>query len=117
MLPATLLVGSLMYWPLGHQDFGRFLWVFGVLSFFTGLTGSLVAWPFYYAWMGFVFVVGTCIGIAALTLVYYGVVTPMGLLARAFGRDRLRRKPPQKPGSLWSPVRTGGARTSLEKQF
>jgi hypothetical protein len=40
--------------------------------------------------MGFVYVISSAITYTALTLVYFGVVTPMALLARLLGRDRLQ---------------------------
>jgi hypothetical protein len=40
--------------------------------------------------MGFVYVISSVITYAALSLVYFGVVTPLALLARLLGRDRLQ---------------------------
>jgi hypothetical protein len=40
--------------------------------------------------MGFVYVINSVITYSALTLVYFGVVTPLALLARLLGRDRLQ---------------------------
>lgn len=89
------LVGSLFYfvdWGIfsNGQSFAKFLWGFGAIALVTGLTGTKLGLPAYWAWMGFVFLVSSLIGYTALTLVYLGVVTPMALIARFAGRDRLQ---------------------------
>ena len=105
MALALGLVGSLFYfvdWGIfsGGQGFAKFLWSFGALAFATGITGTKLGLPAYWAWMGFVYVVSSVITYAALTLVYFGVVTPLALLARLLGRDRLQlRNHPQQ--SYW----------------
>jgi len=93
--PALGLVGSLFYfvdWGIfsGGQGFAKFLWSFGVLALITGLTGTKLGMPAYWLWMGFVYVVSATITYTALSLVYFGVVTPLALLARLLGRDRLQ---------------------------
>ncbi|MFM6131785.1 MAG: hypothetical protein ACKPBV_24225 [Sphaerospermopsis kisseleviana] len=95
MAPALGFVGSLFYfvdWGIfaGGQGFAKFLWSFGALAFVTGITGTKLGMPAYWAWMGFVYVVSSIITYTALTLVYLGVVTPLALLARLLGRDRLQ---------------------------
>jgi len=93
--PALGLVGSLFYfvdWGIfsGGQGFAKFLWSFGALAFVTGITGTKLGLPAYRLWMGFVYVVSATITYTALSLVYFAVVTPLALLARLLGRDRLQ---------------------------
>jgi hypothetical protein len=95
MAPALGLVGSLFYfvdWGIfsGGHGFAKFLWSFGAFAFVTGITGTKLGLPAYWAWMGFVYVISSVITYSALTLVFFGVVTPLALLARLLGRDRLQ---------------------------
>lgn len=95
MAPALGLVGSLFYfvdWGIffGGQGFAKFLWLFGAFAFVTGITGTKLGLPAYWAWMAFVYAISSVITFSALTLVYFGVVTPLALLARLLGRDRLQ---------------------------
>lgn len=88
-------VGSLFYfvdWGIftDGQGFAKFLWAFGTFALTTGITGTKLGLPAYWVWMGFVYLVSSAIGYGALILVYFLVVTPMGLLARLLGRDRLQ---------------------------
>ena len=80
------------------------LWGFGLVALVTAGTGTRLGLPAYWAWMGFVWTVGTLIGITALAVVFFLVVAPLGFAAWLAGRDRLmlRRPPPQE--SLWRPL-------------
>ena len=94
MAPALGLVGGLFWfvdWGLfaGGRGFAKFLWSFGSFAFLTGITGTKLGLPAYWAWMRFVFVVSWIITHVSLALVYFLVVTPLGLLARLIGRDKL----------------------------
>jgi hypothetical protein len=89
------LVGSLFYfleWGIfrGGEGLAKFLWVFGAVAFLTGATGSRAGLPAYWAWMGFVYAVSWAIGHVALASVYFLVVTPLAVVARLIGRDRLQ---------------------------
>ncbi len=108
MAPALGLVGSLFYfvdWGIfsGGQGFAKFLWGFGAFAFVTGITGTKVGLPAYRAWMGFVYVISSAITYTALTLVYFGVVTPLALLARLIGRDRLQLRT-RGQATYWYPL-------------
>ena len=71
--------------------------VFGI----AGLTGTAIAHPFYFAWMGVAFVIGNIMSRVIMVLVYFLVVTPIGLLMRMTGRDRLRLKK-TKEDTYWT---------------
>ena len=50
-----------------------------------------IAGPFYAAWHGVAACIGFVVGNSVAAIVYYFVITPVGLLVRAFGRDPLER--------------------------
>jgi hypothetical protein len=107
MLIGTALGGAVFHFLLDHPAAARILWGFGAISFATGITGTIVARPFYLLWMGFVWTVSTTLGTLALAFVFYCVVTPIGLLARLAGRDRLHlRRPPPDLESFWEKTPT-----------
>jgi len=114
------VVGSLFYfvdWGIfsGGRGFANFLWSFGAFAFLTGITGTKLGLPAYWLWMGFVWTVSWIITHVALAAVFFLVVTPLSLIARLIGRDRLqlRRK---STGSYWQSL--GSAqRHNSERQF
>jgi len=114
------LVGSLFYfvdWGIfaNGQGFAKFLWIFGLVAFLTGITGTKLGLPAYWIWMGFVYVVSSLIGYGALTLVYLLVVTPMALFARVLGRDRLQLRQSGAP-SYWHSLESQRSHNP-ERQF
>ena len=94
MAAAMAAVGSLFHfvdWGVFRAGHGMapFMWGFGAAALLTAGTGSRLGRPVYLAWMGFAWFVGTALGWIALAVVFYGVVTPMAIVARLAGRDRL----------------------------
>lgn len=91
---ALAVMGSLFHfvdWGIFRVGHGMapIMWTFGAFALVTAGTGTKIGLPAYWAWMSFVFIVGTVVGTVALGIVYYLVMTPMALVARACGRDRL----------------------------
>ena len=94
MAAAMSVVGSLFHfvdWGVFRAGHGMapFMWGFGAAALVTAGTGSRLGRPVYLAWMGFAWFAGTALGLIALAMVFYGVVTPMAIVARLAGRDRL----------------------------
>ena len=85
-----------------QPDMARVLWVFGAISFAAGLTGPQAVRVCYVFWMGLVWLVSTVLGTLAMGVVFFLVVTPIGLVARLCGRDRLKlRRPAAGVTTLW----------------
>lgn len=120
MALALPFVGAFFYfidWGVfsGKQGFGVFLWCYAVVAFVTGITGSRIGLPAYWIWMGIVFVIGTVIGVVAMTVVFFLVVTPMAMLGRMMGRDPLHLRTGEQ-NSYWEVV-PDDVSSHPEKQF
>ncbi len=118
--PALGLVGVLFWfvdWGLfaGGQGFAKFLWFFGALAFLTGVTGTKIGLPAYWLWMVFVMCVSWVITHISLALVYFLVVTPLGLVARLIGRDKLELRARHK-ATYWHSLSCSPA-PNPERQF
>jgi len=73
--------------------------VAGLLAF---IRPQLLKWV-YIGWMWAVFPIGWLIAHILLAVVYYGVLTPVGLLLRLAGHDPLQRRPDWQATSYWRP--------------
>lgn len=93
MLIAMGLFGGLIFWH-GHAGVAYGLWAFGLLCGVTGLTGTKIAMPFYYAWMGIAFVMGSIMSRLLLMVFFYIVIGGMGVIMKLLRRDRLRLRRP-----------------------
>jgi len=72
----------------------------------------------YVAWMALAFTLGFVMSNVILTVFFFLVVTPIGLLSRLFGKDFLARKLDKPGASYWIP-REHETRTAenYERQF
>jgi len=121
-LAAFGVLGALVYfapppvWWEANRNAGALLWVTGGAGGLLGLTGSRAALPVYWAWMGLSFVLGSVMSRLVMAFVFFGVITPIGLIMRLVGRDPLRRKKPRS-GSYWVDVEPADDISRYERQF
>ena len=114
---ALALLG-LWFWWRGKTHFPCFLVPGGLLM----LLGALVprALKFIYiGWMSLAFILGIAVSTALLTLFFYLIVTPIGLISRLAGRDFLNRKFDRDATTYWiRRDRSSSAQTrNYEQQF
>jgi hypothetical protein len=83
-----------------------------------------LAWPaslrqVYLGWMAMALVLGLVVSTVLLTLFFYLVITPVGLLARLVGRDFLSRRLDPKAASYWLVRDRSAAKAKIdyERQF
>lgn len=95
------IVGTLLIYRWQYPDSGRYTWIGGaVLSLlFWALPG--LRRPIYFAWMYLAFPIGWSVSHLLLALIYYGVLTPIGVLLRLFSYDSMNRKPVPRASSYW----------------
>jgi hypothetical protein len=91
----------------------------GALLIGLGALGPAVLRPIYVAWMALAFALGWVVSTILLTLFFYLVVTPIGLLARALGQDFLDRRWDLAASTYWRPRRKPEReeKSSYERQF
>lgn len=77
-----------------------FVWPGAVLMFFGAVLPRALKW-IYIAWMSVAFVLGFVMAHVILTLFFFLVVLPIGLVARAAGKDFLRLKLDRTANSYW----------------
>jgi hypothetical protein len=73
--------------------------------------------PLYLGWMYLVYPIGWTVSHVLLALVFYGVITPIGLALRLFGRDPMRRKWDSSRVSYWIPKKPTEKASRYFRQF
>jgi saxitoxin biosynthesis operon SxtJ-like protein len=73
----------------------------GVFLVVVGLIWPKVLKQVYVIWMSLALVLGLIVSTALLTILFYLVVTPIGLVARLSGKDFLSRKLDPNVNSYW----------------
>jgi hypothetical protein len=90
--------GSWLPWPL---------WM-GAVGFVAGslirLAPSLSR-PFYFVWYFLACCFGTVVSNFLMVIIYYGVLTPVGLFRRMLGSDPMERRWDPAAKSYWKPVK------------
>jgi ABC-type uncharacterized transport system permease subunit len=73
--------------------------------------------PIYLGWIYLTYPIGFVVSHVVLAIVFYGVMTPIGLALRLSGRDPLARKFEPERTSYWIPVDPPGDPERYFRQF
>ena len=117
-----VLIGLVKYlWPFEwlidkNETLGAWLIGIGIVVGAIGLTGSRLALPLYWAWLGIAFVLGNIMSRVIITLIYFLIFTPMRFLGFLAGRDKLQLKKP-RTSSYWSDISLPKEIEKYERQF
>lgn len=113
---AFLALGALLAWK-GHAFASAASGALGLLWTLGGLLIPARLGPVHRAWMGFALALSRITTPLLLAIVYFGAVTPIGLIHGAWRRMRTRRS--GAPASLWVARESAGLerRSDLRRQF
>lgn len=118
LLVAAVLLG-IAAWNLyrGRPTVVAVLGSLGAALVLAGLFVPAAARAFHVAWMRFAVVLGHVNSRVLLTLVYYLVVTPYGVVSRLVRRDPLRRRAPRGESYWVERKTTRQSREGFERLF
>lgn len=115
MFIAGVLIGSILFWK-GKVVAASSIVGAGVLVGLLAILLPSVAIYLYRFWMGIALVMGTITSAILLCVIFFGVITPVSLCMRLFGRDPLRLRP--RPGvSHWVEVVSSQDKNAYERLF
>jgi hypothetical protein len=95
------LIGALVLWRSGAWMIAAVFWSIAVLSAIVYHCVPSVKRPTYMAWMAVMYPIGWLVSHALLAIVYFGWITPVGLLMRLCGYDPMRRRLCRGAESHW----------------
>ena len=73
--------------------------------------------PIFVAWLVLAFPIGWLVSRVVLMILFWGVLTPVGVVQRLFGRDVLGLRRPQHVTSYWMPKERSTEVRSYFRQF
>jgi len=82
-----------------------------------GLIWPILVRPVYVGWMALAFPIGWTVSHLLLGLIYFGVITPIGLILRATGTDPMQRCFEPDAATYWVEHRTGDDKSRYFRQF
>ena len=115
MTVPLVIIGALLIWK-GRPAAPYFLGAAGFF-FITGLLIPKVLTPIEIAWMALAKVLSIVVTNILLTLTFFLVITPIGLLMRLLGKDLLKLKFPGNLKSYWIKVEADGPGSRPDKPY
>jgi hypothetical protein len=92
LLAFFAIVGGLASWRLGSATAGYAPWVIGAVLALLYYAIRPLQVPLYKGWMHLVTPIGWVVSHLILGLIYYGILSPIAVCMRLFGRDKLERR-------------------------
>jgi len=103
------------FYPLlNGEDIRKWSLVFSVIFLVLGLTNSKILNPLNKLWFNFGIFLGKIMSPLIMGIIFFLVVTPIGMLMRLFGKDILNLKFNSK-ASYW--IEKNGPKSKMRNQF
>jgi hypothetical protein len=114
-----VFVGVLGWWAQqrGSANLANVLWAVAGL---VGVLGWVAPTTVRYVYIGSIYLtfpIGWVVSHIVLTVLYFLVITPIGLIMRALGRDPLQRRFDRKATTYWQEKEPARPPTSYFKQY
>ena len=95
-----LIISGFLFWK-EKESFQIFLAI-GITLFFTAIAIPFVLKPVYWIWMIFAIILGWFMTRLILSLLFYIILTPIGLTLRLFGKQFLELRWDKSKNSYWN---------------
>ena len=103
-------------WPLkSGEDIRLWSLVLSIIFFILGIFNSKLLTPLNKLWFKFGILLGSIVSPLIMGLVYFFVVTPMGVLMRILGKDLLKTSKVKSASSYW--IKRDKQQSTMKKQF
>jgi len=110
-------LGAYHYFAHHRHALGAGLMTAGIALGAAGLIKPRLLRPIFVGWMVLAFPIGWTVSLCVLSLMFYGILTPVAFFLRLRGRDVLHRRKPAPGESLWTPVEPVKNAASYFRQF
>lgn len=95
-----LVIAGFLFWK-EKESFQIFLAI-GIILLLTAITIPVFLKPVYWIWMSFATILGWIMTPVILSLLFYTIFTPIGLILRFFGKQFLELKWKHSQQSYWN---------------
>lgn len=109
-------ISGFLFWK-GKSSFQLFFTI-GTILFLGGIAIPFILKPIYWMWMIFAIILGWFMTRVILSLLFYVILSPIGLIARIFRKQFIELKWNKKHSTYWN-YRSNGVpeKKQYEKQF
>ena len=104
------------FWPLTYDGSIRiWLAIISLIFLILGLVNSKLLTPLNKLWFKFGTILGAVIAPIVMGVVFFLVITPIGLTMRIMGKDILRKRYDKKKETYW--IKRDKLASTMKKQF
>ncbi len=101
MAAAIIILGLIRYAFHGFAQFPIYFFAVAAVFAFFGLVWPRALKPVFIGWIKFALVLNWIVTHLLLTVVYWGIIVPMGIAMRLFSEDPMKRKWLPPDASYW----------------
>ena len=102
------IVGGVLVWRFDGMRAARVVWIVGVVVPALYYAIPPLRRPVYLGWLYAALPIGWVVSHVVVLVAFYLVVTPIGLIMRATGRDPMRRSFDPAAETYWTPHKESG---------
>jgi len=95
-----IIISGLLFW--NDNELYQIFFLIGTILLVISLTLPLILKPAYWIWMIFASILGWIMTRVILSLLFYTIMTPIGLISRLFGKQFLELKWDKSKESYWN---------------
>ena len=103
LLAFAALVGGLVWWKFESQQTAQIIWAVGAVVTLVYFAVPPFRMPVYRGWMYAAYPIGWTVSHVLLGIIFYLVITPIGLIMRLLGYDPMQRKLDPNAATYWEP--------------
>ncbi len=111
------LIGAYLRFSYGAPTAALWVWAAALIVGSVGLVAPALIRPIFVGWILLAFPIGWTISHVLLALIFYAVVTPLGLMLRVLGHDPMKRESDPSADSYWIPHQASNDVSRYFKQF
>ncbi len=115
MAVAFGLLGAFLLWR--ERPAGPYLLYVGAAFLLVGLVLPKALSPVEHAWMAFARLLQIVVTAVILTVTFYVMITPLGLIMRVIGKETLGKKGDPSVESYWVPPEPDGPHTRPDQPY
>ena len=110
------VLGALVHWKGGSARVAAGLWVFGAAVALAYYVVPGLRWPIYIVWMRAAFPIGWVVSHVLFAVIYYAVLTPMGVAMQLLGQDPMQRRRRAGEKTYWTKLEPPPAKSRYFRQ-
>ena len=95
-----LIIAGFLFWK--EKESFQILLTFGITFCILGIAIPIILKPIYWVWMIFATILGWIMTRVILSLLFYIIITPIGLILRFFGKQFLELRWDKSKESYWN---------------